>query len=155
MDSKANGKRVRPDRAADEGAGSGASVALARVVEPSGVPARSGSAISGLEVAFLAFLQSKVASPGVPVERRIFLTIAESAEFSGLPVAFLRKLIAAGTLKALRTGAGWRIPRLELEGSLGALTDAPKDEITEHQLRDMELNRLRRRGIPSRTGEDD
>jgi excisionase family DNA binding protein len=126
--------------------GTQASVALARVERAEVPPARSGSAPSGLEAAFLAFLQSKTPSAGVPVERRIFLTMAEAAEFSGLPVAFLRRLIASGKLKALKTGAGWRVARLELERASETLADTPED-LTEHELRDLEVNRLRRQGI--------
>jgi len=122
------------------------SVALARIAEPSPVPARSGGAAGALEAAFLAFLQSKTASSLVPVERRIFLTMAESAEYSGLPAAFLRKMIASGKLKALKTGSGWRVPRVELEKLSGTLTDTPPDP-TEHELRDLELNRRRRQGL--------
>jgi excisionase family DNA binding protein len=125
------------------------SVELARVERPVVAPVRSGGAPSGLEAAFLAFLQSKTPSSAVPVERRIFLTMAEAAEFSGLPVAFLRRLIASGKLKALKTGAGWRVARLELETSLGALTDTPEGP-GEHELRDMEANRRRRQGIAKR-----
>jgi excisionase family DNA binding protein len=122
------------------------SVALARITEPNPVPARLGGASSGLEAAFLAFLQSKTPSTLVPVERRIFLTMAESAEYSGLPAAFLRKMIASGKLKALKTGAGWRVPRVELEKLSGTLTEIPSDP-TEHELRDLELNRRRRQGL--------
>ncbi|MGA2711782.1 MAG: helix-turn-helix domain-containing protein [Bryobacteraceae bacterium] len=134
------------DSAAEEMAHPVASVALARIEEPSLVSARSGGAPGALEAAFLAFLQSKTPSSLVPVERRIFLTMSESAEFSGLPVAFLRRLIASGKLKALRTGAGWRVSRLELERASGTLTDTPED-LAEHELRDLEVNRLRRQGI--------
>src|SRR3954468_577290 len=62
------------------------STALARVVEPGPALRRPGAsaAVSGLESAFLAFLQSKTPGALVPVERRIFLTMAEASEFSGL-----------------------------------------------------------------------
>jgi excisionase family DNA binding protein len=128
-----------------------ASVALARIVEHSILehslaPVRPGGSLSGLEAAFLAFLQSKTAGSPVPVERRIFLTLAESAELSGLPAVFLRRLIATGKLKALKTGAGWRVPRVELENLSGALTITPEN-LGEAELRDMELNRLRRQGF--------
>ena len=139
-------KRIRHDTSAPvDGPGAEASVALARVERAEAAPARSGSAPSGLEAAFLAFLQSKAPSAGVPVERRIFLTLAEAAEFSGLPAAFLRRLIASGKLKALKTGAGWRVARLELERASETLADKP-DDIGEHELRDMAANRLRRQG---------
>ena len=76
----------------------------------------------------------------------MFLSMAESAEFSGLPVAFLRRLIAAGKLNALKTGAGWRISRAQIEGLSGSLTDQT-GELSEHELRDIELNRRRRQGL--------
>src|SRR4051812_28054614 len=94
---------------------------IARLDEPVSLPAPVARA-GGMETAFLSFLQSLVVSASagqrVPAERRIFLTIAEAAELSGLPVRFLRRLMRDGTLKAIRVGAGWRIPRTELE-SLG------------------------------------
>jgi excisionase family DNA binding protein len=125
------------------------SVALARVIEPDTV-ARAGGAVTGLEAAFLAFLQSRTVAPAVSpalaIDRRIFLTMTEAAEFSGLPAVFLRRLVTAGKLKALKTGAGWRIARIELERLAGTLTEMPED-LTEHQLRDMEINRRRRQGI--------
>jgi excisionase family DNA binding protein len=120
-------------------------VALARIVEPERASVRGG-ALGGMEAAFLAFLQSKIPTSIVPVERRIFLTMAQSAEYSGLPVAFLRKLIASGKLKAVKTGAGWRVSREELERLSGTLTAAPQD-LDDHELRDMEENRRRRQGI--------
>jgi excisionase family DNA binding protein len=120
-------------------------VALARIEEPERSPARSGGVLGGMEAAFLAFLQSKIPTSIVPVERRIFLTMAQSAEYSGLPVAFLRKLIASGKLKAVKTGAGWRVSREELERLAGTLTAAPQD-LDDHELRDLEENRRRRQG---------
>lgn len=124
---------------------SSGSVSLARVVEPAMVPARRDGAQGALEAAFLTFLQSKNSSSLVPVDRRVFLTMAESAEFSGLPTAFLRRLMASGKLKAVKTGSGWRISRAGLEGLSGTLTDTP-ETLSEHTLRDMELNRRRRQG---------
>ncbi len=117
---------------------------MARVVEPETVTR------VGLEAAFLAFLQNRAVAPAVsealPIDRRIFLNMNEAAEFSGLPAAFLRGLISSGKLKALKTGAGWRIARIELEKLAGTLTETPQD-FTEHELRDMEINRLRRQGF--------
>jgi excisionase family DNA binding protein len=133
------------DPAEEETTSPSTSVALARIVEHTLAPVRAAGSLSGLEAAFLAFLQSKTSGSAVPVERRIFLTLAESAELSGLPAVFLRRLIASGKLKALRTGAGWRVPRVELERLSGALTGTPEN-LGEDELRDMELNRLRRQG---------
>jgi excisionase family DNA binding protein len=126
--------------------GSRESVALTRILEPSLVPGRSfGGSPSGLEAALLTFLQSKTFSSVVPAERRIFLTMAESADFSWLPVVFLRRLIASGKLKAVKTGAGWRVPRAEIEKLSGTLADT--HDLTEHEIRDMEMNRRRRQEI--------
>jgi excisionase family DNA binding protein len=120
------------------------SVAVARIVEHNLDHGRSvGRSPSGIEAALLAFLQSKTSRSLVPVERRLFLTMAESSDFSGLPVVFLRRLIASGKLKALKTGAGWRVPRIEIEKLSGTLTDTQED-LTEHETRDMEMNRRRR-----------
>jgi len=106
------------------------------------------SVATALETAFLAFLQAKTQTAIVPVERRIFLTIAEAAEYTGLPAGFLRKLRTSGQLNALKTGAGLRFRRADLDG-LASLADTPatKDELDDHILRDLELNRRRRQGI--------
>jgi excisionase family DNA binding protein len=125
-------------------------VALARVIESESVSTRVPGA---LESALLAFLESRTsvqpapAVPAVPIDRRLFLTLAESAEFSGLPVAFLRRLMASGKIKAIKTGSGWRVSRAELEKMAGTLSDAPTESLTEHQLRDLEVNRRRRQGL--------
>jgi excisionase family DNA binding protein len=42
-------------------------------------------------------------------------TTAEAARLTGTTVRALRKRIERGTLRAARTGEGWRIPRSELE----------------------------------------
>src|SRR5437016_6016162 len=69
-----------------------------------------------LETAFLAFLASKSRpETEVPLDRRVFLTVNEAAAFTGLPLSYLRKLIADGTIKAVKAGKTWRVPRAELE----------------------------------------
>jgi excisionase family DNA binding protein len=124
------------------------SLVVARVVEPILPQSSPTVALRGLEAAFLAFLQSKVSSSVVPIEHRLFLNLAECSEFSGLPVAFLKRLIASRKLKALKTGSGWRISRAELE-KVSALLSDPPEELSEHEIRDMELVRQRRRGFQS------
>jgi excisionase family DNA binding protein len=99
-----------------------------------------------LEAALVTFLQAKTSGSVVPVERRVFLTMAEAVEFSGLPASFLRRLIVTGKLKALKTGAGWRVSRAGIEGLSDSLTEVP-GELTEHELRDLETNRKRRLGL--------
>ncbi len=125
------------------------SLALARVVESGHAPGRNldarnpGGSPVGLEAALLTFLQAKTSGSLVPLERRIFLTMAESADFSGLPAAFLRRLIAYGKLKGLRQGR-LACPRTEIEKLSGTLTNPPED-LTEHEIRDMEMKCRRRR----------
>jgi excisionase family DNA binding protein len=106
-----------------------------------------------LEAALVSFLEAKTSGSAVPVERRVFLTMAEAVEFSGLPASFLRQLIATGKLKALKTGAGWRVSRAGIEGLSDSITEVP-GELTEHELRDLETNRNRRRG-PVTTADPD
>jgi excisionase family DNA binding protein len=123
--------------------------ALAKIPEPSNVPAPANPA-SALEAAFLAFLQSKTTPAALaPWEKRIFLTLAEAVEFTGLPASFLRRQIELEKLKAVRTGAGWRIARTALENLPDALAglSAQPEQLSEHILRDIELNRLRRQGL--------
>ena len=120
-----------------------------------------GARIGTLDPAVLSLLQSlvsnavenqAVSNQKVPVERRIFLTLAESAELSGLSAGFLKSLIHEGRLKAIRAGTRWRIPRAELEALADRLTQAPPPELRTQQLseaeeRDLEMNRLRRQGL--------
>ena len=67
--------------------------------------------------AFAAFAEHSQNSHNgrVRIPERLFLTLAEAAEYSGLPHAHLRRLMAEGKLEALRTGSGWRIRRTDLE----------------------------------------
>jgi hypothetical protein len=54
------------------------------------------------------------ALPAAELKEPFFLTLKQAREISGLPVSFLRsRFVAAGL--AVRTGAGWRIARTELE----------------------------------------
>ncbi len=117
-------------------------------------PAPLSFHVNGLEAAFLALLQNLQATratppQAVPIERRIFLSLSEAVEFSGLPAAFLRKLIAEGDLKSVRTGGGWRIPRAELEALAVKLTTTPtaKEELSPGEIFDLEKNKLRRLGL--------
>jgi excisionase family DNA binding protein len=154
----------------DDGREKAPTKALARIEEPLGLSMR-GARIGTLDPAVLTLLQSLVASAvenqtvsnqKVPIERRIFLTMAESSELSGLSAGFLKRLIRDGTLKAIRAGARWRIPRAELESLAEKLTKPPalpqrKEELSEAEERDLEMNRLRRQGLlppePGKAGE--
>jgi excisionase family DNA binding protein len=52
---------------------------------------------------------------GVRTTERLFLTISDAADYSGLPQAHLRRLMKDGKLEGLKTGGGWRIRRADLE----------------------------------------
>ena len=143
-----DGKKTKPAGALVPGA-------LVPIGEPLGLSMR-GARIGALDPAVLTLLQSLVANAvsnqKVPIERRIFLTLAESAELSGLSPRFLKRLIRDGSLKAIRAGARWRIPRAELEALADKLTKAPAapkrtEQLSEAEERDLELNRLRRQGL--------
>ncbi len=51
----------------------------------------------------------------VRLSERLFLTIPEAADYSGLPQSHIRRLMGEGKLEAMKTGAGWRIRRVDLE----------------------------------------
>jgi excisionase family DNA binding protein len=51
----------------------------------------------------------------VRVSERLFLTVDEAVEYSGLPQSHLRQLLKSGRLAGMKTGAGWRIRRADLE----------------------------------------
>jgi excisionase family DNA binding protein len=59
--------------------------------------------------------QSSQSAPDVRTAERLFLTIAEAARYSGLPRSYLKSLMTEGKLAAMKTGAGWRIRRSDLE----------------------------------------
>ena len=50
----------------------------------------------------------------VPVEQKIFLTLKEADDYSGLPKAWLLRDIKSGKLQAIKAG-GWRIRRSALD----------------------------------------
>jgi excisionase family DNA binding protein len=49
-----------------------------------------------------------------PASPRLFMTVEEAADYSGLPRGYLRGLIKEGKL-GMKTGSGWRIRRADLE----------------------------------------
>lgn len=51
----------------------------------------------------------------VPLHRRLYLTRAEAAAYSGLPQSEINQRIKTRELPAIRTGRGWRIRRRDLE----------------------------------------
>lgn len=54
-------------------------------------------------------------SHSVRTAERLFLTIPDAADYSGLPQSHIRGLMKTGALKAMKTGGGWRIRRADLE----------------------------------------
>lgn len=51
----------------------------------------------------------------VRIPERLFLSIPDAANYSGLPQTHIRRLLADKKLKGMKTGAGWRIRRADLE----------------------------------------
>lgn len=51
----------------------------------------------------------------VELKDKTYLTLAEAAEFAGLPKEYIRRRAVEGSILAIKTGAGWRIKRAELE----------------------------------------
>jgi len=51
----------------------------------------------------------------VRIAERLFLSVHEAAQYSGLPQAHLWRLLKDGQLAGVKTGAGWRIRRHDLE----------------------------------------
>lgn len=58
-----------------------------------------------------AALLQAVQRPAAP---RLFMGVDEASEYSGLPKSYLKELIREGKI-GLKTGAGWRIRRADLE----------------------------------------
>ena len=60
-------------------------------------------------------LADRLASPqAVPLERKVFLNLAQASEYTGMPKGWLRRQIKSGELPAILSG-GWRIRRADLE----------------------------------------
>jgi excisionase family DNA binding protein len=59
-----------------------------------------------------------------PAPQPLFLTMDESAQYSGLPVATLKQFVANGKLPALKTGRGWRIRKQDLEEQSASFTSS-------------------------------
>jgi excisionase family DNA binding protein len=49
------------------------------------------------------------ARPQLTLESRLFLSLKEAAQVAGLPRAQIKRAIDDGSLKAMKTGAGWRV----------------------------------------------
>ena len=68
----------------------------------------------GLDLLAQMFTDRSAAAPRVPLERKIFLTLIEASEYSGMPRAWILQKIKADELPALKS-RGWRIRRADIE----------------------------------------
>ena len=66
------------------------------------------------QLTFAAMAEMLRPADHVRITERLFLTVDEAAEYSGLPKSYIREQIAAGKF-GMRTGGGWRIRRADLE----------------------------------------
>lgn len=80
---------------------------------------RHSAAAAPVPAAVPALVPIAAPMPQPVPQPRLWLTVTEAAEYSGLPPGFLRKRIAARHLPALdvghRKGGRWRISRRDLE----------------------------------------
>jgi excisionase family DNA binding protein len=71
-----------------------------------------------------------IAAPPPPAQPRPWLTVAEGAEYSGLPASVILELVQSGRLRALdvgrRPGGRYRVRRRDLDDLEGALFDLPQ-----------------------------
>jgi excisionase family DNA binding protein len=65
-------------------------------------------------LAALSANSQRLPEPAVRTSEKLFLSISEAADFSGLPRSYVREQMRAGKLPAIKTGAGWRIRRADL-----------------------------------------
>ncbi len=85
----------------------------AQLRETVGLTARSGAADGFM--AFLEILRAHLAQPAESLPQRLFLTLREAVDYSGLPQGELLRAIKEGKLGARKTWKGWRIRRKDLE----------------------------------------
>ena len=71
----------------------------------------------------MAALLAQFRPTAVPLHRKLYLSLKEAAEFSGLPQAYLLRKIKDGAIPAVKM-PGWRIRREDLENhrANGAMT---------------------------------
>jgi excisionase family DNA binding protein len=65
-------------------------------------------------LAALSANSQRLSEPAVRTSEKLFLTLSEASDFSGLPRGYLHARIKSGDLPAIKTGAGWRIKREDL-----------------------------------------
>jgi hypothetical protein len=79
-----------------------------------GSPVGGDDALQRFATALVRAVGSQTSETWAPMSQTLFVTITQAAAVSGLSSACLRRLIADGTLKALKD-RGWRIRRRDLE----------------------------------------
>ena len=84
------------------------------VVPESEQTPKPNRALAPVRPDFGSFLQAFSPAGGVPLKDKLFLNVKEAAQYAGLPLSTIRRLIAANKLKAIKAG-GWRIKRSDLE----------------------------------------
>ena len=68
----------------------------------------------GIDLLAQLFNERSAAAPRVPLERKIFLTLIEASEYSGMPKSWLLQKIKQNELTAIKA-RGWRIRRSEID----------------------------------------
>lgn len=77
-------------------------------------PLLSAQRSPALDAHLLDLRASTAAARMALLRRKLFLTLREAAEYSGLPLSSIRRLLARNLLPAVKLG-GWRIKRSYLE----------------------------------------
>jgi excisionase family DNA binding protein len=96
-------------------------VAVYNPVELDRIAAKRGASVAAGPVAVADVPKPVEAAkaavrPGVPIPKKLWLSVREAAEYSGLPKAFLRGAVRTGVFPAAhKFGGSWRLSRLMLE----------------------------------------
>jgi excisionase family DNA binding protein len=103
-----------------------------RPVDLPALPEPAASGISTMVDRIERSASAIVRAASVPPPSRPWLTLAEAAEYSGLPESFLHAMIDQGTLPALdvgvRPGGRYRVRRSDLDGIEGTKRSAVSDQ---------------------------
>jgi excisionase family DNA binding protein len=84
-------------------------------------PANIAASIAESLIRVLPLASQATNRPAVAITDKLALTLEEASELSGIPKAQLRRDIQGKKLKAIHTGAGYRIRRADLENYLKRL----------------------------------
>jgi excisionase family DNA binding protein len=69
----------------------------------------------------LAAFEAMARTPISDLSAKMMLSRGEAARLSGLPLSMIKEAVASGKLKAMRTGAGWRVKREHVEAYIKKL----------------------------------